>query len=67
MRRLLLLLPVLFWSTTAFAQQEVIVNYRASATTITEVSPSNPLPVTGTASGTPVNTNITQILGAARA
>ena len=66
MRRLLpCLLALLLWPASAFAQSEVIVNYRASASTVTEVSPSNPLPVTGTAAGTPLNVNINQINGAA--
>ena len=47
MRRFLAACFLLMLSLPAFAQSNVTVNYRANTSTITQVSPTNPLPVTG--------------------
>lgn len=47
MRRILAALFLLALPLSVQAQQSVLLNYRASPTVVTEVSPTNPLPVTG--------------------
>lgn len=65
MRFFLGLLALCLSTTLAQAQSNVIVNYKNSATApATQVSPTNPLPVTPIAGGTPQSVNITQVLGA---
>ena len=47
MRKLLILLAALLWSTAATAQTSVLLNYRTGSNTTTQVSPANPLPIGG--------------------
>lgn len=65
--RLLLLLLALLAPTASWAQSAVFVCVQLSSgiDRCAPVSATNPLPTQGTASGTPSNVNLTQILGAA--
>ena len=66
MRRLLLVFLLALVPSLAFAQSNVVVNYKANgASGATTVTPATPLPVTPVSGGVPQAVNITQILSAA--